>query len=144
MHAKKTVRPLLLLAMAALATACGQTDAPEPAYPYDQAEVESPAAEEAPAAAAVEESRGLMWLEPLATCEKGQVSTLHWERELLAQGPVEIRFGEAPDGPLFGRVGSGGEKATGAWLKPGAVFVARSDDGTELARAVASGPDCAE
>jgi hypothetical protein len=147
MNPERAVRTLVVLVVAGLAVACGKAGAPQPQaqppFPYDQAPaaVEAPAVAEAPPVAQVVPT-GRLWLDPLPTCDELQVSTLRWDAELLSKGVVELRFGEALDGPLFGRVGEAGEKVTGAWLAPGAVFVARLEDGTELARAVATGPDC--
>jgi hypothetical protein len=149
MNLKNTLRTLMVLIVAGLAAACARTDAPpsqhQPAFPYDQDPATAEAPAEAPAAAPASppvEPTGRMWLDPLTSCEPLQVSTLHWDDALLSKGAVDIRLGEDVDGPLFGRVGASGEKVTGAWLEPGIVFVARLEDGTELARAVASGPDC--
>lgn len=144
--------PISLAGFAGLLAACSQqaTPEPEPARamsskpaepaPAAQAQPAKPAAapdaDEAPAGDAP------MWLDPLAGCEGGQVSTLHWSEALLAKGPVEVRFGEAADAPLFAQLGEPGSKETGPWLEPGAVFVARLADGTEVARAVAKGPGC--
>lgn len=145
-----------LVSSAGLFAACSQRAQPEPAPARSIAAEQADPAAVAPFAPAARDAEltalatpdepvtgdATLWLDPLASCEGGQVSTLHLSDALLAKGPVEVRFGELADGPLFAQVGEPGSKQTGPWLAPGAVFIARLGDGTEVARAVAKGPGC--
>lgn len=103
----------------------------------------APVADRAAETASVAEAaQPPLWIDALPDCAAKQVTTLHWSAALTERGVVDIRVGETDSAPLFGQVGGPGSKQTGAWTKPGTVFVARDSKGNELARAVAMGPGC--
>ncbi|MFN3730477.1 MAG: hypothetical protein ACK4XJ_12330 [Fimbriimonadaceae bacterium] len=78
---------------------------------------------------------GAVRIDPLPNCEPGQVTTLHWTDEAVAQGP--IRFWIEGDPPaLFAESGSVGSKQTGAWAHPGQRFRVTDASGRTLARLV--------
>lgn len=77
----------------------------------------------------------LLWLEPLARCGKKQVSTVHWSKEAVASGEVSIELGD-DSSSIFARVGSAGEKKTGAWARPGLSVSLRGANGKIIARQI--------
>lgn len=135
-----TTRSVLAMTFAGLLVACGTAESPESPSTASL----PPLSDDVEESASASTQRASLRIEPLASCEAGQVSTLQWGAQLLAQGPVEIRIGEEIDGDLFARAGAPGNKQTGPWLAIGTVFIARTADGTEVGRAVATGPNCAQ
>jgi hypothetical protein len=78
---------------------------------------------------------GAVRIDPLPSCEPGQVTTLYWTDEAVAQGP--IRFWIEGDPPaLFAESASAGSKQTGAWAQHGQRVFVTDAFGNTLARLV--------
>lgn len=60
-------------------------------------------------------------IDPLKSCDAGQVTTLHWTDAAVAFGHIRIWADGNPPG-LFAKSASAGSKTTGAWVSPGARF----------------------
>lgn len=78
---------------------------------------------------------GAIRIDPLPSCEAGQVTTLHWSDAAVASGP--IRFWIEGDPPaLFAESASAGSKQTGPWASPGQRFLVTDAAGRTLVRLV--------
>ncbi len=127
MIVRHALLPLSLLAL----LSCSAEQAPSPTNP----DAHGPAMKEKAAGT-------MLSIDPLASCEPGQVATVRWTAALVAGGTVRIFAGEAPDATVFVETGIEGTKETGPWIAPGNVLVARTVDGKILDRAQAAGPGC--
>lgn len=127
------VRPLIAALIGLALAACTQS-------PPDYLEPPT-AAPATPVAPAADEAvvrplpDGAIRIDPLPSCEPGQVTTLHWTDEAVARGP--IRFWIEGDPPaLFAESASAGSKQTGAWAQNGQRFLVTDLSGRKLARLV--------
>ncbi len=86
-------------------------------------------------AAVIPLPEGAVRIDPLATCEAGQVTTVHWTDAAVANGPIKFWIeGDPP--ALFAESASAGSKQTGAWAQIGQVFRVTDASGRTLARVV--------
>ena len=127
------VRPLVATWMGLVLVACTQS-------PPDYLEPPS-AALATPVAPAADEAvvrplpDGAVRIDPLPSCEPGQVTTLHWTEAAVAQGSIQFWIeGDPP--ALFAESASAGSKHTGAWAHHGQRFFVTDAYGNTVARLV--------
>jgi hypothetical protein len=127
------VRPLAAAWMGLVLVGC--TQSPPDYFEPPTAAPATPVAPAADEAVVRPLPDGAVRIDPLPSCEPGQVTTLYWTDEAVAQGP--IRFWIDGDPPaLFAESASAGTKQTGAWAQHGQRFFVTDVSGNTLARLV--------
>jgi len=123
------ILPVLVIGLGAFVLSGCVQDPPEYLDSPESAEVADPVTDAAAelSAPAVDASAEALLppeafrIDPLKSCDAGQVTTLHWTDAAVAFGPIRIWADGDPPG-LFAESASAGSKTTGAWVSPGARF----------------------
>jgi len=120
---------ILVIGLGAFVLSGCVQEPPEPMDSTESAELADPVTDEvaessAPALDASAEALlppDAFRIDPLKSCEAGQVTTLHWTDAAVASGHIRIWADGNPPG-LFAESASAGSQTTGAWVSPGARF----------------------
>ncbi len=114
---------IVLLTLVAAASGCGDSSETPSVEAVPSADPAASFGHSSPASSSAPATQGTLTASPnpIQVCDGTGLGVTRLSWSAPAGGAVEVRVGK-PDGTLFARTGSVGEKDTGKWVGEGTVF----------------------